>query len=213
MRHQGLILRQLGDLDSAQVQFVEGERLCRELGDNYGLQAAICNQGVILSDRGDLKGAKKLFEEQEHICRELGNMLGLIISLGNQGEVYQSLGDLENALRLYKEQECICREHGNPNGLRWSLSNQANILEISGEFTEAEKLRIELNKIGGASPWPSQGSFKERCRKARSTPGSTGSASRSARSGGRRSAKPSHNANVFMFIISKNFDRFEGLQG
>jgi tetratricopeptide (TPR) repeat protein len=152
MRHQGLILRQFGDLDGALVQFVEGERLCRELGDNYGLQAAICNQGVILSDRGDLKGAKKLFEEQERICRELGNIPGLIISLGNQGEVLQNLGDLEKALNLYKEQECICREHGNPNGLRWSLSNQANILEISGEFTEAEKLRIEYNKIGGASP-------------------------------------------------------------
>ncbi len=152
MRHQGLILRQLGDLDGAQVQFVEGESLCRELGDNYGLQAALCNQGVILSDRGDQKGAKNLFEEQEGICRELGNIPGLIISLGNQGEVLQNLGDLENALRLYKEQECICREHGDPNGVRWSLSNQANILEISGEYAEAEKLRIEYNNIGGASP-------------------------------------------------------------
>ena len=62
------------------------------------------------------------------------------------------MGDLANALRLYKEQECICREQGHQTGLRWSLGNQANVLEISGEFAEAEKLRIECNKIGGVTP-------------------------------------------------------------
>ena len=106
----------------------EEERICRELGDKYGLQTSLGGQGVILYARGDLDGAMDLYKQQERICRELGDKDGLQKSLGNQGVILQDRGDLDGAMRLQQEKERICRELGNKVGLSYSLANQADLL-------------------------------------------------------------------------------------
>jgi hypothetical protein len=49
------------------------EALCRELGDNDGLQRSYGNQALILQAWGRLEDAMALFKKQETLCLEGGN--------------------------------------------------------------------------------------------------------------------------------------------
>jgi len=136
-----------GHLDSAMAIYKEEERICRELGNVYGLQISLGNQATILYTRGDLDAAMKLYVEQERICRNLGNINDLSISLGNQALILKARGDLDGAMALHKEEERICRELGNVDGIQASLGNQALILYACSDLDGALALQKEQERI------------------------------------------------------------------
>jgi hypothetical protein len=52
--------------------YKEQERICRELGNKYGLEISLGNQANILYDRGDLDGAMKLAQEAYDLATKHG---------------------------------------------------------------------------------------------------------------------------------------------
>lgn len=144
---KAVLLKARGDLDGAMASHQEEERLCRELGNNDGLQACLGNQALILQDWGNLDRAMALLKEQEHLCRELGNKDGLQTSLGNQANILHAWGDLEGAMALLKEAERLCQELGNKDGLQDCLSIQAAIFKDKGDSEGAMALLKEEERL------------------------------------------------------------------
>ena len=112
----------------AEPVWSELEGVCRQLGDQPGLQRAIGERALLMIGRSDLDGAAPLLDEQERICRAIGDHAGLAACVGNRAILLRQRGDLAGSLAFIDEQLSIASASGNSQGVLFATANRGEVL-------------------------------------------------------------------------------------
>ncbi len=99
--------------DLARLLRLRQEKLCRECGNQPGLQSALGALIQIDMDNGQLKSAMARLDELEQLCELLGNWDGLQAAWGNRGCIYESQEKWEPAIEFFNKQYQLCVQTGN----------------------------------------------------------------------------------------------------
>jgi tetratricopeptide (TPR) repeat protein len=143
---KGMILAFKGDNAAAMEMLKEEERICRELGDRFGLQDVWANQVVPLLNIGDMEGINKIAREMERNS-ELMNKRQYSRILHVKGLMLAETGKLDEALKVYREKEKICNELKDVQCLYMTYNNSGLILYEKGDYDEALALNKKFEKL------------------------------------------------------------------
>ena len=112
--------------------------LYTQLGDQFGLERALCQLGNMLAFQGDLDAAEMKLNEAVQLCREHDNKLFLCYATGVLSNyVYLPRGDINRATELAKESVFLAREIGAAWGEAQGELVLANIAALLGQWDEA----------------------------------------------------------------------------
>lgn len=137
----------LGALTTAQGDFVAAERhlshslsLYEDLGDKWGIGAALNALAISARDRGDYSSAKSNFEKSLHCWRALSDRVSTGRCLHNLANVLRACGDYSRAQAAAREATTIFEELGDRSGAAWSINQQGDIARDQGELGLAREL-------------------------------------------------------------------------
>jgi non-specific serine/threonine protein kinase len=99
-----------GDSELAATRLAEGLRICRDVGDRWGVALALNGLGLMAMESEDLLAAAPYFEECVTLWRSVGEKYEVAIALTNlalaaefQGDLPRARGLLEESLRLRRD--------------------------------------------------------------------------------------------------------------
>ena len=133
---QGLIYKQLGELQSALDSHLKSLDIWRELGNRQYEGTALNNIGTAHTDLGEHERSIPYFEQSADLNRKAGDRLSLGFSLGNLADSYRRIGDLSKAEDYFKQSVVIKREDTTARGKRTlavTLKNFGFMLVLKGE--------------------------------------------------------------------------------
>ncbi len=133
---QGLIYKQLGELQNALDSHLRSLEIWRELGNRQYEGSAVNNIGTAYTDLGEHDRSIPYFEQSADLNREVGDRLSLGFSLGNLADSYRRIGDLSKAEDFFKQSVVIKREDTTVRGKRTlavTLKNYGYMLVLKGE--------------------------------------------------------------------------------
>ncbi len=133
---QGLIYKQLGELQNALDSYLKSLEIWRELGNRQYEGTAVNNIGSAYSDLGEYEKSLTYFEQSANINREVGDRVYLGFSLTNLAEAYSRLGNFTKAEDYFKQSLVIRREDTPDRGKRTlagTIKNYGYMLATKGE--------------------------------------------------------------------------------
>ncbi len=133
---QGLIYKQLGELQNALDSYLRSLEIWRELGNRQYEGSAVNNIGTAYTDLGEYEKSIPYFEQSSNINREVGDRLSLGFSLGNLADSYRRIGEHAKAVDYFKQSLEIKREDTTARGKRTlavTLKNYGYTLIQKGE--------------------------------------------------------------------------------
>jgi predicted ATPase len=135
-------------------EFVEALRLgdeslaiCRALGDQRGMAAALNNLCITGLMSGEYEAARRHGEEGRAIIERLGDSQGAATSMNNLGLLARVSGDLDGATDLFNAALGIWRDGGDRRGVAAALSNLAIVARHQGETSKAKVLAVEALRL------------------------------------------------------------------
>ncbi|HUL62846.1 MAG TPA: TIR domain-containing protein, partial [Methanocella sp.] len=142
----GLILTYKNEIDGALKMLKEEERLCRQLGDSFGLYDCLAHQAVPLYSKGDWDSINKVVVELENHRGQV-NKRGLTRVLHMKGLMLFEMGNLEEAVNIFVEKEKVCREIKDVECLIWTLNMKAATLYEKGDLQHSMSVSLEMEKL------------------------------------------------------------------
>jgi tetratricopeptide (TPR) repeat protein len=136
----GLVLRDRGDLDGAEVMLREAIATRESLGDRQRVAVVRHNLALVLFDRGDLGAAHAELEAALATARELGDRLETANALSDLGFVEAGLGQTERAGTLQHEAMVLAARIGAKGIVAQAIDGFAALLAIDGRVIEAATL-------------------------------------------------------------------------
>ncbi|MEK7723284.1 MAG: tetratricopeptide repeat protein, partial [Acidobacteriota bacterium] len=133
---QGLIYKQLGELQNALDSYLKSLEIWRDLGNRQYEGTAVNNIGSAYSDLGEYEKSLTYFEQSANINQEVGDRVYLGFSLTNLADAYSRLGDFTKAEDYFKQSVVIRREDTTERGKRTlagTLKNYGYMLVVKGE--------------------------------------------------------------------------------
>ncbi|MGE3465927.1 MAG: CHAT domain-containing protein [Pyrinomonadaceae bacterium] len=133
---QGLIYKQLSELQNALDSYLRSLEIWRELGNRQYEGSAVNNIGTAYTDLGEHERSIPYFERSADLNREVGDRLSLGFSLGNLADSYRRVGDLSKAEDYFEQSVVIKREDTTARGKRSlavTLKNYGYMLVLKGE--------------------------------------------------------------------------------
>lgn len=133
---QGLIYKQLGELQNALDSYLKSLEIWRELGNRQYEGTAVNNIGSAYSDLGEYETSLTYFERSANINREVGDRVYLGFSLNNLAEAYSRLGNFTKAEDYFKQSLVIRREDTTDRGKRTlagTIKSYGYMLATKGE--------------------------------------------------------------------------------
>ena len=133
---QGLIYKQLGELQNALDSFLRSLEIWRELGNRQYEGTTVNNIGSAYSDLGEYEKSLTYFQQSANINREVGDRVYLGFSLTNLAEAYSRLGDFTKSEDYFKQSLVIRREDTTERGKRTlagTLKNYGYMLSLKGD--------------------------------------------------------------------------------
>jgi tetratricopeptide (TPR) repeat protein len=141
------VLHLLGAMATTQGDFPAAERflgqslsLNEELGDDWGIAAALNALAVSAWDRGDYFSAQSNFERSLACWRRLPDRLAIARCLHNLANVVKVRGDYPRAQSASREATNIFEELGDRGGAAWSINQQGDIAHEQGDLAAAREL-------------------------------------------------------------------------
>lgn len=125
------IAAQQGDFQQALALCAEGDELCRQSDDSWGVAWLLNVRGVIAHQQGDHDAAARAYEDSAARFRALGDNWGTAQVLNNLGVLARYQGDLKRAVACYQES----LERARVVGDSWST---ATVLHNLGEVAHDE---------------------------------------------------------------------------
>jgi tetratricopeptide (TPR) repeat protein len=92
-----------GRVDEARDLFERSERICRDIGDRYGVVAALEGLGLVAFTQRRYDEAAAHFDRQVQLCRDIGEHRRAGMALAYLGTVHNELGDHRRALAHLRE--------------------------------------------------------------------------------------------------------------
>jgi predicted ATPase len=119
----------------------------RELGDRWGIAAALITRGMQTHVCGDLTASRREGEESLELFREAGDRWGQLQAMAVIGRLAEIAGDYPQATRLHREGLRMAEDLGlwTEASLRWS--ELGRIALLTGDNARAEKLHERARRI------------------------------------------------------------------
>jgi len=137
-----------GDYHIARVELEESVALCRILGNQGQLAAALRELCLVAYTQRDFGAAQRYGEESVALYRTLGRQPDLALALEGLGSTFAHQGNLAAARALFEEQlalaymlDDIAQRSGALVGLGWIACLQGDYITALTNFTEALALR------------------------------------------------------------------------
>jgi predicted ATPase/DNA-binding CsgD family transcriptional regulator len=138
----GLLSNSQDDFAMARPMLEESVAICRELGDNRMLAAALNMLGLMLRTQ-DLAAARAALEESLAIGRASANKSTIAWTLNHLGTILVYQGDHAAARQCFEESITVFRASGNRWGLAMPLVNLGGTLSRQGDYATAHSLAQE----------------------------------------------------------------------
>jgi predicted ATPase/DNA-binding winged helix-turn-helix (wHTH) protein len=129
----GALATPQGDFAAAERFLTQSLTVYRELGDQWGIAAALNALGVAARDSGDYTSAQRGFEQSLACWRMLSDRPATARCLHNLANVLKVRGDYPHALTALEEATAIFQEVGDHSGAAWAISQQGDIARAQGE--------------------------------------------------------------------------------
>lgn len=97
----GNLYLNLGNLDSAMVQYNQSAEIRRQTGDKEGLANVLNNIGIIYSYQGDIDKSLDFYNQALELRKEINNKAAIAGSLDNIGMLMVDLGEIDSAVNCY----------------------------------------------------------------------------------------------------------------
>src|ERR1700741_2215643 len=133
----GYVYYNKGEIKKAVDYYSKSLRLQEELGDKYGISAALNNIGAVYQDQGDNPRAVECFEKALSLVKELKDEHGVALSLNKIGAVFHDQGDLGKAIDYYQKSLQIRQKIGDKPGMANCLNNIAGVYHDRGDVSTA----------------------------------------------------------------------------
>lgn len=133
----GRLSNQLNDLPSGDLFLSEGERLAKQVGDDFALAQIWIERGNKQLSNEDLSGAKVNLEHALTVFEGLNDKLYTALTLSLLGQVYERSGHLDQAARRFGASLTNNREVGSRFAESDALYNLARIRNLQGRKPEA----------------------------------------------------------------------------
>lgn len=140
LRAASIMARHQGDLARAEALGEECLALCRQLGDERQMGAALSALGLAALKRGDLARAGSLLDESLTMWRQLGDARRVALELGNLGNVALLQHDYTRAVALKEDALALQRRHGSRTDVAQALANLGHALHDRGDHERAAAL-------------------------------------------------------------------------
>lgn len=140
-RERAKLAQFLGALTSAQADFPAAREyleqallLYEEIGDRWGIAAALNALAITARDRGDHEAAQDNFERSLACWRDLGDELATARCLHNLANAVKVGGDYARAQAALREATFIFERLGDRSGAAWSINQQGDIAREQGDI-------------------------------------------------------------------------------
>jgi predicted ATPase/DNA-binding winged helix-turn-helix (wHTH) protein len=133
----GALASAQGDYSAAQRFLEQSLSLYEQLGDQWGVGAALNALAVSARDRGDYASAKTNFEKSLACWRMLRDNLATARCLHNLANAVRIGGDYSAAKEALREATVIFEDLGDRSGAAWSINQLGDIARAQGEVAAA----------------------------------------------------------------------------
>ncbi|HET7014568.1 MAG TPA: BTAD domain-containing putative transcriptional regulator [Streptosporangiaceae bacterium] len=135
----GLIALARGQTDQGVAITGQAVQLCREIGEQLGLGAALVNLAEAHYERGEYQYARDLSRQALDAFGQAGDREGAIYSWLTLGAVERDTGETARALHCYDTAARLSREVGNMLKLATALTRLGDVQGIMGHRPAAER--------------------------------------------------------------------------
>jgi predicted ATPase/DNA-binding CsgD family transcriptional regulator len=132
-----------GDTPRAISWQQESLELWRQLGDSFGLAAALHNLARAVHYQARYEEAERLYQETLALRRQIDDRRGLAATLNSLGVLMRDRGDDPTARALYEESLGLYRELQDLWGQALLLNNMARITRDANELAETHALCVQ----------------------------------------------------------------------
>lgn len=138
LRWSGSVLRDLGEIDAADLLYVDSFSVAEGLGEIAAKASALNCRAVIAQRRGRVEAAARLYVRAKSMAAEAGDirLYGMIEQ--NLGVLANICGELEGALRNYVAALDAFEEVRDEEAAAWVLNNVGMLQTDLGRLAEAE---------------------------------------------------------------------------
>ena len=136
----GALVTAPGDFSAAKRFLEQSLSLYKQIGDRWGIAAALNALAVAARDRGDYADAQDNFERSLECWRALGDRLATARCLHNLANAVQVRRDYARAQEALREAAVIFEEEGDRSGAAWSVNQQGDIAREQGDVAGARDL-------------------------------------------------------------------------
>ncbi len=137
---QGLVLKEVGELDRAEARFEEAMRVAADTGDLVAERKSRGYLAGVFYERGDLDRARELYTETLEAARETDDRRLEGQTLTNLAIVHVEQGRPDEAVELYERAVAVQNEIDDRNGLMIALNNYGFLHAEHGRFDEARAI-------------------------------------------------------------------------
>ncbi|MFD0200278.1 MULTISPECIES: BTAD domain-containing putative transcriptional regulator [Saccharothrix] len=135
----GFALSGAGELAASEELIERVLTSFRDLGDDWGVAAALSTRAIQRLIRGDLAGLQRDGERGEALFRRLGDQWGRLQTLAPLGALAEIVGDYDKANRLYQDGLRMAEEMGLWLEAGEQLTGLGNIAMLSGDHAAARQ--------------------------------------------------------------------------
>lgn len=133
----GTYHKYVGELDSADIWYMEALEAREELGDSLMISATLNNLAALSTDRGNYINALKRYENASQFIPK-GKIRRRARLQSNLGVVHKLLGDYDAALLNIHQAKQLLKESMDSLSLAMCLMNEGNLNELMGELKQAK---------------------------------------------------------------------------
>jgi len=137
MRRLAEVHAKLGEIEQAMRLFREQADMCRRIGNQAGLAAALGGQAILMHRKGQEAGALALLKQVERIAISIHSNNHLANCFNNKALVLRGMGDVAGALASLEDATRLAKESGDVIAEITVLGNQALIQDQEGAFDAA----------------------------------------------------------------------------
>ncbi len=119
----------------------------RDLGDSWGIAAALCDRAIQAMERGDLAGARRDAAEAAELFGELGDRWGQLQASYALGTLAEITGDYEQAARRHRHGLRKAEELGLWPEASYQLSWLGRIALLTGEHAQAREFHQRAERL------------------------------------------------------------------
>ena len=139
LRNIGNVYSDLFNLSKAMEYYQMSRKKAEEIGDKFGLAAALLNIGNRYSDLSDYPKALDYQEKSLEILQEIKNERGIGVCLNSIGNTYKNQSNYSKALEYFQNSLAIQQQREDTFEIMTCFNNIGTVYEKLSDFSKARE--------------------------------------------------------------------------